>query len=334
MATTNIQLLCPVDGDLVPGAASTSEQGRRLQSQRARTWVASFIAVGAAIFVPLIVGLRVDYSSFLSLLGLPLALIPCGFYLHRRALSDLLGAVEGVALVIVLAVPILILSYAAMRLNLPLADARLAGWDDALGLNAMTVVKNVGNSPWLASGLGISYSSFSLQLLAIPPLLMLTGQTARGYWFVEAFLIGCIVSIAISAFFPALGSYVHFALDAKAAGAVNPFFGYHFLESFDAVRGDPNFVLSLGAASGIVTFPSIHAATAVFCGYAAWSARALRIPFLVLNIAMFASAITHGAHYFVDVAAGGIVALLVILLRGPASAGCEVALAGCRTDTA
>lgn len=206
-----------------------------------------------------------------------------------------------------------------MRLDLPLADAQLAGWDHGFGLSAMTAVRIAGRSEWIATLLGLSYSSFSLQLMAIPPLLMLAGQTARGYWFVEAFLIGCLVSIGLSAFFPALGSYVHFALTPETTGAVNPFFGYHFLASFDAVRSDSDFVLSLGAASGIVTFPSIHAATALLCSYAVWSARVLRIPFLVLNVAMFASAITHGAHYFVDVAAGGMVAMLVILLRGPAA---------------
>lgn len=319
MASMNKQILCRVEGGITLDAAVPSPELSRLKHQRARTWVASFFALGVAAMAPLFTGFRVDYPSFLPLLAVPLALLPVGVLLNRQRLFDLLGAVEGLALIIVLAVPILILSYAAMRLDLPLADAQLAGWDHAFGLSAMAAVRIAGSSEWVATLLGLSYSSFSLQLLAIPPLLMLAGQTARGYWFVEAFLIGCLVSIGISAFFPALGSYVHFALTAETTGAVNPFFGYHFLSSFDSVRADPDFVLSLGAASGIVTFPSIHAATAVLCGYAVWSARVLRIPFLVLNVAMFASAVTHGAHYFVDVAAGGMVAMLVILLRGPAA---------------
>lgn len=319
MASMNRRIVCRLGGGVTLDDAVPAREFSRLKLQRTRAWIASFVSLGMAIVAPLLTGFHVDYPSFLPLLVVPFALLPVGVYLYRRGLSDLLGAVEGLALIIVLAVPILILSYAAMRLNLPLADALLAGWDREFGLSAMTAVRIAGRSEWLATLLGLSYSSFSLQLLAIPPLLMLAGQTARGYWFVEAFVIGCLVSIGISAFFPALGSYVHFALTAETTGAINPFFGYHFLSSFDSVRTDPDFVLSLGAASGIVTFPSIHAATAVLCSYAVWSARVLRIPFLVLNVAMFASAITHGAHYFVDVVAGGLVALLVIRLRGPAA---------------
>lgn len=317
MIGTKRQPILANGADPVLQMATACRDLSALDRQRSRTLSTALLALIAAFVIPPFVGLDVSYSSFLPLLALPLTLLLIGWYLRRRGLPDLLGAVEGVALAITLSVPILVLSYAAMRLNLPLADARLAAWDTAFGFSAARVVTAVGNMPWLASMLGVSYSSFSLQLVAIPALLVLAGQTSRGYWFIEAFLLTCIASIAITTFFPALGSYSHYALDRAAMGAVNPFFGYHFLDSFYEVRNDPDFILSLGAASGVVTFPSIHAAIAVLCAYAAWSVCALRIPFLVLNIAMFASAITHGAHYFVDAAAGAIVALAIIGLRGP-----------------
>ena len=123
----------------------------------------------------------------------------------------------------------------------------------------------------------------------------------------------------MSAAFPSVGTVQHYGLEASDLGAVNGFFGHHFLDSFHAVRTDPNFILSLGVASGIITFPSIHAAVAVLCAWAASASRILLPPMAVLNALMFVSAISHGAHYVVDVAVGGMIAVLVIHLVSRAS---------------
>jgi membrane-associated phospholipid phosphatase len=88
-------------------------------------------------------------------------------------------------------------------------------------------------------------------------------------------------------------------------------FSSGFLNSFNAVRNDPNFVLALGVASGIVTFPSMHAAIAILCGWGLWKTRWLRWPSIAANSLMFSSAITHGGHYVI---AGGLLAIATILL--------------------
>ena len=72
--------------------------------------------------------------------------------------------------------------------------------------------------------------------------------------------------------------------------------------------------MGAAAADGIVTFPSIHAGIALILAWAAWSSTALRYPLLVLNALMAIGAVTHGAHYFVDVIAGLLVAVAVIAI--------------------
>jgi membrane-associated phospholipid phosphatase len=85
---------------------------------------------------------------------------------------------------------------------------------------------------------------------------------------------------------------------------INIHYGYFFLGQFEAVRSDPHFVLSMEQVAGIITFPSVHAAVAGLCIWAAWSVPYLRYPMLILNLSMAVSAISHGSHYFVDVPAG------------------------------
>jgi membrane-associated phospholipid phosphatase len=281
-------------------------------AQRRSLAVCASCMAGAPIAAAL-VGLNVDYAALLglgSVVGLISLFVPAIAFARLRQLERTASAIETVMLVLAMAVPILILSYAAMRLNLPLADRRLAGWDAALGVDAGQMTRAVGRVPWLSQALAYAYASFSPQILGVPLILSVAGRCDGAFRFVAQFVLICVLAIAISAAFPALGSHVHFALQAKL-GAVDPFFGHHFLSSFHGVRDDPGFVLSPGVASGIVTFPSIHAATAVLCAVAIWPVRAARWPFALLNAAMFLSAITHGAHYAVDVLAGGAIAVLV-----------------------
>jgi membrane-associated phospholipid phosphatase len=282
------------------------------EAQRRSLAVCASCMAGAPIAAAL-AGLSVDYAAFLgfgSVMGLISLFVPAITYARFRQLQRTASAIETVLLVLAMAVPILILSYAAMRLNLPLADRRLAGWDAALGVDAGQITRAIGRFPWLSQALGYSYASFSPQILGVPLILAIAGRCDGAYRFVAQFVLICVLAIAISAAFPALGSHVHFALRSDL-GAVDPFFGHHFLSSFHGVRDDPGFVLSPGVASGIVTFPSIHAATAVLCAVATWPVRAVRWPFVVLNAGMFVSAIPHGAHYAVDVLAGGAIAVLV-----------------------
>ncbi len=80
--------------------------------------------------------------------------------------------------------------------------------------------------------------------------------------------------------------------------------GVEYVPQILAVRDDPNFVLRLEQVSGIISFPSVHAAVAVLCSWAAWPIRWIRFPLILWNTLMMLSAITEGGHYIVDIIAG------------------------------
>jgi membrane-associated phospholipid phosphatase len=62
--------------------------------------------------------------------------------------------------------------------------------------------------------------------------------------------------------------------------------------------------LDANAFTGIVTFPSFHAAGAVLLACAWWQVPGLRYPGVALNAAMLVSAIPCGGHYLSDLIAG------------------------------
>ncbi len=67
---------------------------------------------------------------------------------------------------------------------------------------------------------------------------------------------------------------------------------------------------------GILTFPSVHAAVAMLCAWAMWPIRPLRYPFLLLNILMTVSAVSHAGHYLADIIAGiGIAAATIAIVN-------------------
>ena len=231
-----------------------------------------------------------------------------------RGLDRLTVAIETIAAGLLLTIPTLVISYAVMRTGLPMADASLSKMDAALGFDWTSFVRWVDGHPRLSHLLGSAYISFAFQLLGIPFLLGIAGYPARAYHFITGYFILCAGSCLIAAWFPAVGAYAYYSVPKDALTSINAHFGYFFLDSFNAVRNDPNFTLSLDNASGIITFPSIHAGVAMLCVWATWPVPFLRYLFLVLNAAMCVSAVTHGSHYLVDVFAGIAVAWAVIVL--------------------
>lgn len=234
-------------------------------------------------------------------------------YLHRRRMIMLRGLMDVLGCAVLISYAGIVWSYAAISLAFPLADQRLIALDEGLGFNWIAFVSAIDGMPWLETLLFAAYQSFLYQLLLIPLLLVASGLPVRGYMLVTGFGLLCLSASVISIWFPALGAHVAYGVDPVTLKNLNPHFGYAFLEQFHAVRNDARFLLSVDKAAGILTFPSVHAGTALLCAWAAWGSRLLRLPIGVLNIAMAASAISHGSHYMVDVLAGLALAAVIVM---------------------
>jgi membrane-associated phospholipid phosphatase len=260
-------------------------------------------------------GLNIDYQSLIEpcsyFFGM---LVVFGGYCHIREIRTLGYMIETVFCLLLLGAPVIVSTYIAMRLNLPLADEMLMRWDAMLGVDWAGIIAFVDDHAFFAELLRQSYQSFVYQLLALPPLLVLAGQAVRAFRMVIAYALIVFIAAFVSIGFPALGSYAFQGVTDADLASINIHFGYHFLSQFHAVRTDPDFVLSIADAAGIITFPSVHAAVAGLCIWASWSVRYLRYPMLMLNILMAVSAITHAGHYVVDILAGTVITFAVIAL--------------------
>jgi len=78
------------------------------------------------------------------------------------------------------------------------------------------------------------------------------------------------------------------------------------------VRDGSIINISRLAPTGLVTFPSFHAASAVLLAWALWHIPYLRYPGLALNAMMLAATPLYGSHFLTDVLAGAITAAVAI----------------------
>jgi hypothetical protein len=220
-----------------------------------------------------------------------------------------LGATAQIVLITVIMAP---LTYVAAALNLPLQDANLLAIDRMLGLDWRGYVLFVDAHPALAAGLGYAYTMIRWPIFAIPVLLAAIHRYRRLEEFTLAFALALVVTTVISALVPAIGMYQDIGLDPAALSNIEPRAYLAQVRDLAPVRDGALRHLNLFALAGIVTFPSFHAASAVLYAWALWPVRWMRPVALLANGAMLASTPIDGGHYFIDLIAGIIVAVIAI----------------------
>ena len=271
--------------------------------------ILSWVVVG---FLLLISPVDIDLRSFAPLLAIPCALYCFAVYFMIRQERTLSVMLEVIAAGWGLLIPVLASTYLAMSIGMPLADPELLAMDQAIGFNWHYFIQSIDQFAWLAVVLEYSYVTLGYQMFIAPVFLIMASQPNRAYAFIFGYGLLCYISSIIAIWYPALGTYAIFGIGQADVQNINVAYGYQFLESFNAVRADEPFVLSLGVASGIVTFPSVHAGVAFLLMWAMWDVKLLRYPFFVLNALMAISAVSHSNHYMVDIIMGAGVAGLTV----------------------
>ncbi|TIX11985.1 MAG: PAP2 family protein [Mesorhizobium sp.] len=248
-------------------------------------------------------GLKVE-----NVLGVPEALLLVAAIVASASLLNraplFRAALENFLYGTLLVFPITIAVYLAARSNVPWADEELRQMDQALGINWPALIAFVDSRKNLSFVLNIAYRSFHFQLLILPFMLASTGHVLRSYQMTIAYAVICFVSCVISIWYPALGTYSVYHMDPSNLKYIDGKLATVFLDELIGIHSNSNFVFNFGRAEGIMTFPSVHAAIAALCAWAAWDAKWLRYPMLLLNILMAASAAIVSNHYVVDVIAG------------------------------
>lgn len=205
-------------------------------------------------------------------------------------------------------------NHLTMSLAFPLADARLSGWDRAIGFDWLGYVRWADGQPKLLEAMAFCYGNLTGYSCLLFLLLALGREPAkRCRELIALFLATALFCTTVGALFPALAAMAYYAPPAGTFAHLGPQTGGYHLAALEALRSDPAHLLDLTRMPGLVTFPSFHTAMGVVAIYCARSSRVLLALMLVVNGLMIAATPVFGSHYGIDVIAGALVALGAIL---------------------
>ena len=222
-----------------------------------------------------------------------------------------LGAVSQLLLIATIMGP---LTYVATVTNWPLQDHTLLAIDRAMGMDPHTIASYVNDRDWLGGLLVRSYTLIKIILIAIPLVLALTSRFVRLQVFVLAFSLTLIMTLLISTFTPAVGTYYGLQIDPAQFTSLDASMYQAQLRDILALRDGSLRHLELFKITGIVSFPSFHAASGILYIWALWPVRYLGGVAVALNLLMIASTPVIGAHYMIDVFGGVVLAVIGIWL--------------------
>lgn len=236
------------------------------------------------------------------------------YYRYRRGEARLADALDLCGQMTAFMTVGALFSYLVATLGMPMQDAALYAIDQGLGLDWLAYLKVVDQRPLLGVLFRVAYESFIPQVLVLMLVLSFSGLGHAARVMTLAMMLSGIVTIAISGVLPAMAMFVHLNLSPADYPNLSPSAAFVHVKDMHALRAGLPFELDLSKAEGIITFPSYHAALGLLMLLAGLSHSVLRWPFGALNLAMIAATPIDGGHYFVDVAAGLVIAALCYLL--------------------
>lgn len=218
---------------------------------------------------------------------------------------------EGLAFLLAAWPALRVLNHLTMTTALPLADARLAAWDAALGFDWLGYVRLLDRHPRLLRLMELTYTGLDWYSVVTAVALLFAFGAERMREFVLAFFAAAVAVVAIGPLFPAYGAMAHYAPDPALFARVTPACGTYYLAALRALRVPGAHALSWRHLPGLATFPSFHAAMGVIGIYCCRGKRPVFLASLALNSFMIASTPLFGSHYLIDLLAGAALALIV-----------------------
>jgi membrane-associated phospholipid phosphatase len=271
-------------------------------------------AVAAAVLASLLLSdFRLAWASFLAP-AITAAACAGGqwFYRTRRPDPRLAAALGSTAQIVAFAAVGAPLSYLAASLNFPLTDRWFEAADQALGFDWFGLFDWLKGHTTASLLLQLVYISLMPQTLVVILALSLAGHFATLRIFVLAFVLTALVTIALSAFWPAQGVWLQHGM--TAADSLRLPVSATSWPVFLGLRDGTFRLLMAGGAEGIITFPSLHAALALILAVAFWPLPVLRWIGVGLNAIMMVSIPIDGSHYFTDILAGLAIAAICLLV--------------------
>jgi membrane-associated phospholipid phosphatase len=195
--------------------------------------------------------------------------------------------------------------YPALALGRPLVDEALLKADRALGVGVPAIMTWMQMHPRVSTLAFYAYETYIPQQFIVVWMLACR-RDRRGIWtFLGQQHLCLAIALALCTFLPASEPYAHLGLQS-------PHPQTRSVEQITAYNSGASTVVGVQSTDGLVSFPSCHAAGAVFFIWALRRIRVVRHVVAAVNALLLIAAVGHGVHYFVDLLAG--VALGVALI--------------------
>jgi len=302
-------------------AAGDSGQAQREASGVSRLiWISTAGVCLASLAGAWGAGLHFAHAAeFLRLFALSLGpIFALRFYARWRGLGGdrlpvFLDIVPGFMIV---AFALLIAQYAAA--TRPIVDLTEPAHrlDAALGFHWFDYVRTVSAIPGLDGLLSVCYRNWLGEFaVAMAILAFLRRYRAIGE-FTVAYLLTAAATILCFAFVDV------FSINSAAAfdmpGLHHPSAsGPHYLSTLRALRSGAERTLDFDHLQALVSFPSLHGASALLLAAATRELRGWRYPFLAFNVLVVVATLSEGGHGLTDVLGGVAVACGSLAAAGP-----------------
>ena len=243
-----------------------------------------------------------------------LCAVPClavSWYYQRLRPDPYIGFATEVFAQLLLALTLgAALSYPLATTGFPYCDALLDSADKWMGLDWRAYLHFINDTPLLSTITHLAYNSMLFQLVVLFIVLVPTSRFVRLQQFVLANALGLCIALAVFTFVPAGGIYGFLQIAHSEYLNVSPIMTTDQKIYLDALRSGEHMLID--EMSGLITFPSFHTAWAIFFAWAFYPVKRLRAAAILLNLVVLAATPVQGAHYFIDLVGGAIVAVISI----------------------
>ena len=225
-------------------------------------------------------------------------------YVYARRMPRIADLADVGAKTILFSAAAGILSYLAITLNAPLADAKFVAIDRALGFDWPAWFAWVQAHPVVHYTLLFAYNAVGPETILALILLPLSGKGEVVREFMWATMLSLLIIVPISGALPAVSAWVYFDTGLRS----------DWIGPVLALRAHAMPVLDLGAMTGLIACPSFHTALGIILMAVTRFNRRLLIGSIVLNGIMIVSVPSEGSHYVIDVLAGASVAAIALFM--------------------
>lgn len=275
-------------------------------------WVVGGLALGC-----LLLGLWLKFSVLLSNAAWPpLAVAVLGAAVavgHLRGDARLVAGATAFLQMTLFTVLGVMLSYLLAARGAPTWDGWLTAADERLGLNWPAILVAVDRLPrWILLLAGTAYHSLVLQMVGCIVLLAGTGHLERLRTTIAAATLAGGVTILLSGLFPAVGNL----FDPAQYEALRPSVAWQDQHLVLGLRDGSIRALDMSHMTGIVSFPSYHAALPVILWWGLYPIAPLRVPAAIWAGLTVLATPVFGGHYVADVLAGLVLAGTALTIVG------------------